>query len=182
MARIIICTMKMRRIIAGTAVLGAVALAACGARGVAGWAVDRMVATEFEDVEQIDTETLNARLEASAPPLVLDIRTADEFAHSHLPGAVRIDPDADPGEVLGALDRDRPIVVYCSVGYRSSAFAQRMQAAGFTRVSNLEGSIFRWVNEGRPLVDNQGHETQRVHPYGSPWDFLVSPDNRAPLD
>lgn len=174
--------MKLRQVIAGSTMLGALVLAACGARGVAGWAVDRMVANEFEDVEQIDTGTLAARLDSSTPPLVLDIRTADEYAHSHLPGALRIDPDANPSQVLGAIDRGRPVVVYCSVGYRSSAFAQRMQAAGFTRVSNLEGSIFRWVREGRPLIDSQGQSTDRVHPFGSPWDFLVSPDHRVPLD
>ena len=50
------------------------------------------------------------------------------------------------------IAKDAPIVTYCSVGYRSGKMAERLQAAGYTNVRNLEGSIFKWANEHRPLV------------------------------
>ena len=56
--------------------------------------------------------------------------------------------------------KDEPIVVYCSVGYRSSKMARRLKELGRTKVSNLDGAVFAWSGEGRPLVPNAP-----VHPY-----------------
>ena len=70
------------------------------------------------------------------------------------------------------------IVTYCSVGYRSAGVAQRLRAAGFTQVYNLEGSLFRWANEGRPLYrgDTLVHQ---VHPYDRVWGTLLKEELRA---
>jgi len=63
---------------------------------------------------------------------------------------------------------NKQIIVYCSVGKRSSLFAERVQADmlanGATSVSNLERGIFGWHNENRPLIDANG-PTDAVHPY-----------------
>jgi len=63
---------------------------------------------------------------------------------------------------------DKQIIVYCSVGRRSSIFAERVQADmlanGALSVSNLERGIFGWHNESRALVDARG-ATDAVHPY-----------------
>lgn len=45
---------------------------------------------------------------------------------------------------------------------------------------NLEGSIFAWANEGRPLVDDKGLAT-KVHPYDAKWGELLKPALRSPL-
>ena len=116
-----------------------------------GWqwgAVKARIRKEFPAVPQVGTGALAARLERERP-LLLDVRTLAEYEVSHLAGARRVEPGALPE--LG-VPKDAPIVTYCSVGYRSSALAQRLRAAGYTRVENLEGSIFQWANEGRPLV------------------------------
>lgn len=113
-------------------------------------------------------------------PLVLDVRTPAEYSVSHLPGAERIDPDAPIPARLLALPRSTPIVTYCAVGYRSAAAAERLRQAGFTRVWNLSGSIFRWANEGRPLEGRSG-PTDRVHPISWWWGRLLRPDRRAGL-
>jgi hypothetical protein len=51
-------------------------------------------------------------------------------------------------------------VTYCAVGYRSSETAERLHAAGFTNVRNLDGSTFQWTNEHRPLVRGDQQFTQ----------------------
>ena len=51
---------------------------------------------------------------------------------------------------------------------------------GFTRVYNLEGSIFKWANEHRPLVDRSGPASV-VHPYNRIWGRLLDDDVRADL-
>lgn len=140
---------------------------------------------EFPSVRQVSTDALKSRFDRGERPLLLDIREAEEAAVSRLPGAVRIDPSATPEQVLVrwpelSSARDREIVVYCSVGYRSSAFAERLSSAGFSNVSNLEGSIFEWAEKGYPLV--QGDEQRavsKVHPYSKAWAWLVSEDLRA---
>jgi rhodanese-related sulfurtransferase len=96
----------------------------------------------------------------------------DEYAVSHLPGAQRVSPTATTFPALDTLSRDTPIVVYCSVGYRSARIASRLRAQGFRTVSNLEGSIFRWANEGRTVV-RDGSPVRAVHPYDAAWGRLL---------
>ena len=80
----------------------------------------------------------------------------------------------------GDQAKDAPIVTCCAVGYRSGAMAHRLRAAGYTQVQNLEGSIFQWANEHRPLVDG-GERVTKVHPYTQGWGRLLAPEVRAAL-
>jgi molybdopterin/thiamine biosynthesis adenylyltransferase/rhodanese-related sulfurtransferase len=77
---------------------------------------------------------------------VLDVRERWEFEIGHLPGA-RLVPLAQLESQLATLDPEREILVYCHHGSRSAAAVTRLQAAGFTRVSHLEGGIDRWSAE-----------------------------------
>ena len=133
---------------------------------------------QFPDVQRIQTGGLAGWLaDARRPaPVLLDVREPAEFAVSHLANARQVEPGIDP-EGLG-LPVDQPIVTYCSVGYRSADFAQRLQRVGYTNVRNLEGSLFQWANEGRPLV-RDGHGAARVHPYNKIWGLLLDPAHRA---
>jgi rhodanese-related sulfurtransferase len=140
----------------------------------------RLVRTRFPEVRQLSAADLAAWLADTnrMPPLLLDVRTGAEFAVSHLPGARRADPKATAAELLPTLPAERPIVVYCSVGYRSSELAARLLRAGRTNVANLEGSIFAWANEGRPLERN-GRPVATVHPYNEQFGRLLKPELRA---
>ena len=132
-------------------------------------AIKARIAKEFPKVKSIGTAEL---AKAEPKPVLLDVRTAAEFDVSHLSGARRVDPDAAASKV--ALPKNTPIVTYCSVGYRSAKFAQRLQDAGFTNVRNLEGSIFQWANEGRPVEPGT-----KVHPYDKKWGVLLDAARRA---
>ena len=50
-----------------------------------------------------------------------------------------------------------------------------------SKVFNLEGSIFKWVAENKPLVDSSGAQVAVVHPYSDLWGKLLAQENRAPL-
>lgn len=143
-------------------------------------AVEQMISANFPDVPTISTDALAKRLEGPAKtrPVLLDARTAEEYAVSHLPTARRVDPDATSFPELDTLTRDASIVVYCSVGYRSARIASRLQERGFTQVANLQGSIFRWANEGR-LVVRDGTPVQAVHPYDASWGTLLENELHA---
>ena len=144
-----------------------------------GWAlVNAKIRNEFPDVRRITTDELARWVgDTRRPaPLLLDVRTAAEFEVSHIQGAVHVEPDAAP--TIVPARKDRPIVTYCSVGYRSGAFAKKLADAGFTNVANLEGSIFRWANEGRPVVHG-ARPAEKVHPYNGTWGLLLKRQYRA---
>jgi rhodanese-related sulfurtransferase len=134
------------------------------------------IRSQFPGVAPISTQALATWLQQERPPVLLDVRRAEEFAVSHLPQAQHV-PTAEAA-LQATLTPDQPIVVYCSVGYRSARLAQQLQEAGFTQVYNLEGSIFQWVNEGRRVV--QGDQTvEQVHPYNRLWGLLLKPSCAA---
>ena len=78
--------------------------------------------------------------------------------------------------LIGDVAPDTPILLYCSVGYRSSRLADQLRRRGYSQAANLEGSLFAWANEGRPLVNAQGKAALRVHPYNETWGKLLNPD------
>ncbi len=143
-------------------------------------AMKRKVRSRFPEVAQLSTGDLAAWLNdpKRTPPILLDVRTEKEFAISHLHGAVRVEPSAKADEVLPHLPPGRPVVTYCSVGYRSSEFSERLKKAGVVSVYNLEGSIFQWANEGRPL-EADGHPANRVHPYNNKFGKMLDENKRA---
>lgn len=141
-------------------------------------AMKKLVRTRFPNVPQTSTQELATFMSERRTPLLLDVRTKAEFDISHLPGARRVDPDAKAADVLPLLDGNRPVVAYCSVGYRSSALADRLRKAGVAQVSNLEGSIFQWANEGRPLEAN-GKPASKVHPYNATFGKMLDEQRRA---
>ena len=141
--------------------------------------VDSMIERDFPGVHHISTDSLAAWFADSSreQPVILDARQPEEYAVSHLPTAEQIDPDATTFPELENLDRSTPIVAYCSVGYRSSQIARRLEEAGFTNVMNLQGSIFRWANEGKPVYRGD-HQVEEVHPYDRIWGRLLNENLR----
>lgn len=125
-------------------------------------------------VPQLTTQQLHAWMtDASrAPPLLLDARAPHEYAVSHLRGA-QLAPDLGAAlSVLPGLALDTPVVVYCSVGARSSALADKLIGKGWRNVANLEGSLFEWANLGYPVF-RAAAPVSKVHPYNKRWGMLL---------
>lgn len=152
-----------------------------GLRSVDWFLLKKSLRHKFAKVEWISTSELADWLSSNRKaPLLLDVRTVEEWNVSHLPGARRIEPNATAENAAKGLTKETPIVTYCAVGYRSGEVAERLRVAGFTNVRNLEGSIFQWANEHRPLVHENASVTQ-VHPYNRLWGRLLNDDVRARL-
>ncbi|MEY2529462.1 MAG: hypothetical protein QOJ05_1552 [Verrucomicrobiota bacterium] len=134
------------------------------------------IRADFPEVRRTTTSELAAALAGKNKPVLLDVRTRAEFDVSHLEGAIRVEPGSGPAAI--SFPKDKPIVTYCSVGYRSAAFAKKLSQAGYRNGTNLEGSIFRWANENRPLV-RDGAPTDKVHPYNRIWGLLLDKSHRA---
>ncbi|MDC7235222.1 MAG: FAD-dependent oxidoreductase, partial [Spirochaetales bacterium] len=90
-------------------------------------------------VEEQDIEESGSAASDDNAPLVVDVRTPEEFAMGAYPGAVNIPLDEVPGRMAELGDKNRDITVYCASGARSSYAAQMMTGQGFTRVTNGGG-------------------------------------------
>ena len=144
-----------------------------------GWSiVDWKIAHDFPQVKRITPAELEAWLQdvKRPPPVLLDVRIAAEYEVSHLQKAQRVQPGSSASAIQ--IPKAQPIVTYCSVGYRSGAFAQTLERAGYTHVLNMEGSIFKWANEGRPVYCD-GKAVEKVHPYNETWGRLLDKTHRA---
>ena len=110
--------------------------------------------------------------------LVLDARERPEYDVSHLPNAVFIGYNSFEKKTLDTVPKDKPIVVYCSIGYRSEKIGEKLKKMGYTKVYNLYGSIFEWLNQGYPIVDKNGQPTNKVHTYNKAWSRWIE-DGKA---
>ena len=96
---------------------------------------------------------LAALLASPSPPLLLDVRTAEEFAAGHVPGALLVpiqELEARIAEL--ASYKQRGVVSYCEVGGRAGKASELLRKAGFANVRLLDGSMRRWRDEGREVV------------------------------
>ena len=84
-----------------------------------------------------------------ADHILLDVRTPEEFASGHIPGAINIAVDQLP-QRLSEVPQDRPVVVYCRSGSRSGQAAQILDRAGYAQIYDL-GGIVTWAQQGFPV-------------------------------
>jgi len=142
--------------------------------------VKEMVRQDFPDVEHVSADELSQQMatEPENAPILLDVREEAEYAVSHLPRAVRVQPGTDTSAFLDTLAHDAAIVAYCSVGYRSAELVNKLRERGFTNIRNLEGSIFGWANGGRS-VERDGRSVEEVHPFDEQWGKLLRKDLHA---
>ena len=127
------------------------------------------LAAEF-DIEQIQADSANL-----SKAVVLDVREKGEFEVSRLKNAIWIGYDDFDISRIDSIDKEREIIVYCSVGYRSSKIGEELIESGFKNVKNLYGGIFKWANENRPIY-NDSSQTTEVHAYNRKWgQFLTNP-------
>ncbi len=141
-----------------------------------GWAgLKAKIRRDFPSVKQVSIEQFESSYQGHC--LLVDVREPEEFAVSHIQGAVNI---TDPAVLAARIKAtgERRVVVYCSVGYRSSRMAKQLHDRGVTGVWNLEGSIFEWGNSGRPVVNESG-PAEVIHLYEAQWGKFLLPKLRG---
>jgi rhodanese-related sulfurtransferase len=87
--------------------------------------------------------------------VVLDVRTAGEFAAGHIENAINIDVESGSFDAeIAKLDKTVEYAVYCHSGRRSAIAADKMTKSGFEKITNLEDGIISWQAVNYPLVSN----------------------------
>lgn len=84
--------------------------------------------------------------------VVLDVRTPEEFAQGHIPGARLLDFHSPKfAEELAKLPKDQSYLVHCAAGVRSTKTCEQMHRLGFAHMVNLKGGFRAWQAEGKPV-------------------------------
>jgi rhodanese-related sulfurtransferase len=114
--------------------------------GLAGCSSDTVAVTDIGAQQLIEVAE-------SGEVVVLDVRTPQEYAEGHVPGALNIDI-ASPtfAEQIAALPTDETYVVYCRSGNRSAQAAEQMVQAGFTDVYNVDAGLATLASAGVQLT------------------------------
>jgi len=133
----------------------AIRLGRIGFDHVAGYLQDGLRSLESRPALTAKTERVSAPfaaelLAASAPPLAVDVRSPREREQKFIAGSLAI-PLNHLEENLAMLPKDRPLLVYCAGGYRSSMAASLLQKHGFDRVSEIAGGIAAWEAANLPM-------------------------------
>lgn len=101
---------------------------------------------------EISAAELLARTRAGDAPHILDVRSPEEFATGHVPGAINV-----PHDQLGTrlselgLGRDEEVVLYCERGGRAARVAQALEQSGYMMLRHLTGDMAGWRAEGLPI-------------------------------
>ncbi len=103
--------------------------------------------------QSISPDELRTQLDLGNPPVVIDVRTADEYTAGHVPGAVNVPfwkvlASGLPTDVKST----DPIVVYCGHGPRAHMAMLGMRLRGFTNLCELDGHWVEWQARRFPVA------------------------------
>ncbi len=134
------------------------------------------VRRDFPAARPVTGAELAALQEGPESLFLFDLRSKEEFEVSRLHHAVH-DPETE--ELLSFAGRAGRVVLYDSHGARSAKTAEELERRWGKAAYYLEGGIFLWANEGRPLVDAAGGKAIKVHPRSRLWGRLLDPEVRG---
>ena len=125
-------------------------------------------------VPLINCAELKAHATKNKEIILLDTRALEEYNVSHIKRAHFVEYKKFKKQWADSINRHIPIVVYCTVGYRSERVGEKLIEMGFSNVRNLYGGIFEWVNKGNGVVDSMENPTPEVHTYNKNWSQWLS--------
>jgi molybdopterin/thiamine biosynthesis adenylyltransferase/rhodanese-related sulfurtransferase len=108
-----------------------------------------LLARVRREIDEIPTADAHERLQSAESPLFVDVREDDEWEEGHIPGAVHIARGRLESRIEGLIpDKTRPLVVYCSAGWRSAFATKVLGEMGYEDVVNLAGGFTDWKRNG----------------------------------
>lgn len=131
--------------------------------------VYKYIDRKFPNVRQLEIQRYEEEFIHNA--LLIDVRDIREYEVSHIKNAIHSQSIKAIRNYFLSSNK-KYMVLYCSVGVRSSKLASELNRLGFDNVYNLKGSIFHWANSGRPVYNKNGI-TNIVHPYNKTWGVLL---------
>ena len=111
--------------------------------------------------ESLDAHSAAELLASSRPPLVVDVRSPLEREQKYIAGSLSV-PLNHLSEKADTLPKDRPLLMYCAGGYRSSIASSLLQSRGFVQVAEIAGGIAAWQSASLPLQTDLARGTGKT--------------------
>lgn len=107
---------------------------------------DQTAPNDSSTITLITAQELSEKLEAGQVTQLIDVRTPAEFQQGTIDGAQNIDFRNSKFTVQfeQAIDKNKPVYIFCRSGRRSAAAAQQLKAIGYTQVYDLKGGYLNW--------------------------------------
>jgi rhodanese-related sulfurtransferase len=102
------------------------------------------------EAPSITPSELSARGASGTAPVVIDVRTPEEYATGHIPAALNI-PFDQVAKRISEIDAPHGVALYCMVGPRARKGEAALLGAGYTSVWHLEGGLAAWQAAGLPI-------------------------------
>ena len=114
------------------------------------------VSVNAQVAANLDAASFSAKIKQKPGSQIVDVRTAREFAQGHIQQALNMDVSANNfQQLLGKLDKNKAVFVYCLSGSRSSYAMDILSSMGFKEIYNLSGGMMRWRAANLPeTTDN----------------------------
>jgi thioredoxin len=101
----------------------------------------------------VDAKQFAAVADSLKDEQIIDVRTPDEYSDGHITDAINIDwRGNDFSTAVEKLNKNKPVMVYCLSGGRSSQAAEFLKKDGFKNVYELDKGILAWKGEGLPVT------------------------------
>lgn len=122
---------------------------------------DQFVADMVENLKNphdtIRAKDLNERLQQSEKPLVIDVRSPEHYAESHIDSSINIPQDDLPQRADELpTDRETPIVMVCNIGKFSKYTTLYLKSMGYRHVRSMKGGLNEWVRKGHATQSSDG--------------------------
>jgi thioredoxin len=105
-----------------------------------------------QDKKKLSIDEFEAKLQQTPESQLVDVRTPEEFKKNHVKGALNVNINSDEFEKqVAALDKTKPVMVYCLSGGRSAKAAEYMRKQGFNEVYEMEGGMMQWTAQNKPF-------------------------------
>jgi len=114
------------------------------------------LAQSADSATVVSVETFEKMSKKKKKTVILDVRTPEEVAESHLAGAKNIDvQDELFQQNIDQLNKNKTYLLYCRSGKRTAVAGAKMKAAGFKKVYMMEGGITSWKEKGKPVTNDK---------------------------
>lgn len=111
-----------------------------------------MTAAAQSKREKVPSQEFENIMRALSDEQIVDVRTPEEFSKGYIEGAFNIDINGPEfKKQMSALDKSKPVLIYCLSGGRSEKAAGIMRKQGFARVVELDGGLLKWNAAKKPL-------------------------------
>ena len=102
-----------------------------------------------KNVKNIEAKVFAEKIAATPNAQILDVRTPEEYVAGHIDNAANVNWNGtDFVAKAAALDKTKPVFVYCKSGGRSKQAAAKLEELGFTTIYELQGGMLKWDAAG----------------------------------